>query len=528
MTSKEASMKQHRGDTLQIARKAFLQADYRSSQHFFQLAAKQSPNSIEPLIKLSACSAFLGSPRMARSHAISAVAAEENDPALFIELAEQLSLVGESEAAFRVIQRMQPEIEMPILSKARVAGVLHRIAKLEDSLNWIAQAASQVKNDSKHSSVHSFHGQLLRFHNRRVEADQAYEQAIKLDPQNTQSYLGRALVQRATPEHQHIDNLRRMLSRCKPNSRSEAHLAYALFKELDDLGDYAAAWPVLERGWRAKRSEKSYNAARETALFERLSALTTKLKSSDVASDETYPTPIFILGQPRSGSTLLERLLAQHADVEASGELFDFTHQLHWCADLSPQGFVAIEAADRVSSQDLSSLGQRYLEHIKWRANGKKYVIDKLPLNYLLTAFIAKAIPQAIIIHSIRDPMDGCYSQLKECFDHGYEHSYKPDDMAQHYLGYQNFMKRLKQDIPENFYDCHHSQMVSDPHTSTEKLFAYCKLDFKPEYLSIEKDQRPVSTASSSQVRSKINSEGIGRWQVYSDHLSSMREKLGV
>jgi len=521
-------MKQHPGDPLQIARKAFLQADYRSSQHFFQLAAKQSPGSIEPLIKLSACAAILGSPRMARSHAISAVAAGERDIAMFVELAEQLSLVGESEAAFRVIQRMQPEMEMPILAKARVAGVLHRIAKLEESLDWITQAASQVKNDARHSSVHSFHGQMLRFHNRRAEADEAYEQAIKLDPQNTQSYLGRALVQRATPEHQHIDNLRRLLSRCKPNSRAEAQIAYALFKELDDLGDYKAAWPVLERAWRAKRSERNYNAAREQALFERLAALTTKLKAANATSDESYPIPIFILGQPRSGSTLLERLLAQHDDVEATGELFDFIHQLHWCADISPQGFVAIEAAERVASQDLSNLGLRYLEHINWRANGKKYVIDKLPPNYLLAAFIARAIPQAVIIHSVRDPMDTCYSQLKECFDHGYEHSYNPEDMANHYLGYQAFMKKLSDDMPGRIHDCRHSQMINDPQLGAEKLFDFCKLDFKPEYLAIENDRRPVSTASSSQVRSKINSEGVGRWQVYAEHLNAMREQLGA
>jgi hypothetical protein len=144
----------------------------------------------------------------------------------------------------------------------------------------------------------------------------------------------------------------------------------------------------------------------------------------------------------------------------------------------------------------------------------------------LLTGFIAKAIPDAIIIHSVRDPMDTCYSQLKEHFDHGYEHSYSPDDMANHYLGYQSFMSRLSNDLPGRIQNVRHSDLVADPASTAEQLFGSCQLDFKPEYLSIENDKRAVSTASSSQVRSKINSDGLGRWRNYAEHLEKMREKL--
>ena len=521
-------MKPNVSTPLQIARKAFLQADYRSAQHFFQIAAKQDPANLEPLIKLSACASILGQPRLARTHATSGISLADQSPAMLAELADQLSLVGESEAAYRVIGQLQPEMSFPGHSKATIATTLHRIAKLDDALVWIAQAASEVNNDAKHAPIHAFHGEMLRFHARKADADAAYEKAIRLDPGYAQSYWGRSMVKPATQEHNHVDNLRRVLSRCKPNSRSEALVAYALFRELDELGDHAAAWPILERAWRAKRSEKKYHAEQEAALFQRLAALTSKLKTADLSMDENYPTPIFILGQPRSGSTLLERLLAQHPDVHAAGELFDFIHQLHWCADLPARGFVSIEAAERVGTQDLSNLGQRYLDHIKWRADGKKYVIDKLPPNYLLAAFIAKSIPHAIILHSVRDPVDTCYSQLKECFDHGYEHSYHPDEMATHYLGYQAFMKQLHQDMPGRIKDCDHSEMISTPEAGASKLFEYCGLEFSKDYLSIETDSRPVSTASSSQVRSRINREGVGRWQAYAMQLESMRERLGA
>lgn len=521
-------MKQRTVDPLLIARKAFDQSDYLAAQHYFQLAARLHPDRTEPLLKLSACAGYMGQPRSARSHAMGASLLTEHNPVLLAGLAEQLSLVGESEAAFRVIQKMQPEMEMPTMSKASIAGTLHRIIKLDEALCWIGQAATEAGNDSRHASIFAFHGQLLRFHNRRGDAYIAYEKALQLDPHNAQACLGRSLIQHATPEHQHIDSLRKVLGRCKPNSRSEAQVAYALFKELDDVGDHAAAWPILERAWRAKRNEKTYNAALESALFERLSALTPKLRAGELASEEKYPIPIFIVGQPRSGSTLLERLLAQHHDVEAAGELFDFMHQLHWCADISAKGFVSIEAAERVGTQDLSTLGQRYLDHVKWRANGKKYVIDKLPPNYLLAAFIAKAIPQAVMIHSVRDSMDTCYSQLKECFDHGYEHSYSPDDMANHYLGYQDFMQRLQQDMPGRIHNCDHSVLIDEPEIVTRQLFEFCGLDFKQEYLAIDADKRAVSTASSSQVRSRINREGVGRWQPYASQLESMQKKLGA
>lgn len=519
-------MKPDASTPLQIARKAFLQTDYRSAQHFFQIAAKQDPANLEPLIKLSVCASILGQPRLARTHATSGISLADQSPAMLAELANQLSLVGESEAAYRVIGQLRPEMSFSSQSKASIAVVLHRIVKLDEALVWIAQAASEVNNDAKHANIHAFHGEMLRFHDHKADAHAAYEKAIRLDPGYAQSYWGRSLVKPATQEHNHVDNLRRILSRCKPNSRSEALVAYALFRELDDLGDHAAAWPILERAWRAKRSEKKYHAEQEAALFQRLSALTNKLKPADLSIHENYPTPIFILGQPRSGSTLLERVLAQHPDVHAAGELFDFIHQLHWCADLPPRGFVSIEAAERIGTQDLSNLGQRYLDHIKWRADGKKYVIDKLPPNYLLAAFIAKAIPHAIILHSVRDPVDTCYSQLKECFNHGYEHSYHPDEMAAHYLGYQVFMKQLHQDMPGRIKDCDHSEMINSPESSSGRLFDYCGLEFSKDYLSIETDRRPISTASSSQVRARINRVGVGRWQAYANQLENMREKL--
>jgi len=520
-------MKQRSVDPLQIARKAFSQSDFRAAQHFFQLAAKQQPGNIEPLVKLSECARILGLTRMARGYAIGAAAMKDQSPTLLVELADQLSLTGESEAAFQVIQHLQPDMALPIPAKTSVAATLHRIVKLDEALLWISQAASEVKNDSRDAAVHAFHGELLRFHNRQIDADAAYGKAIKLDPNYMQSYLGRSQVRQANAEHQHIDQLRKILSRCKPNTRAEACIGYALFKELDDLHDHTAAWPILERAWRAKRSEKKYRHGEEMELFRRLAVLTKALKPAQPSSGDDRPTPIFILGQPRSGSTLLERLLAQHPDVQPAGELFDFIHQLHWCADLPPRGFVSIEAAERVGMQDLSNLGQRYLDHIQWRADGRKYVVDKLPPNYLLAGFIAKAIPQAIILHSVRDPMDTCFSQLKECFDHGYEHSYDPVDMADHYLGYRDFMSQLHGDMPGRIHDCHHAEIVDDSETATRKLFGFCGLDFKVDYLSIEADKRAVSTASSAQVRSKINREGLGRWLPYAENLKQMQEKLG-
>jgi tetratricopeptide (TPR) repeat protein len=519
-------MKQRPIDPLALARKAFQQNDFFTAQNYYQICAMARPGDIETELRLSVCSSMSGQPRKARTHAVSAMSNHNSTLPWVAELAEQLSSVGESEMAFRLIDSLQVSAKLPILEKGLIASVLHRVAKLDDSLNWISHAASEVGNDVSHAVIHAFHGQLLRFHNRRPEAHAAYNRAIQLDPHYGQSYLGRSQIERVTNEHHHIDDLRRVLARCKPNSKSEGQVAYALFKELDDIGDYAPAWNALEKAWRAKKAEKPYFAAKESAMFERMSLLTKKLKPAEAITNGDYPTPIFILGQPRSGSTLLERLLAQHPEVHAAGELFDFCHQLHWCADLPAQGFISIEAAERVSTQDLSNLGQRYLDRIRWRANGKKYLIDKLPPNYLYTGFIAKAIPNAIIIHSERNPMDTCYSQLKEWFDHGYEHSYNPDDMATHYLGYRSFMNRLHADLGGRIYNCQHSEIIENPQESAEKLFAHCGLSFKADYLSIEADVRPVSTASSSQVRKKINKEGIKRWLPYADKLSTMLEKI--
>lgn len=341
-----------------------------------------------------------------------------------------------------------------------------------------------------------------------------------------QSHWILATLRKWTPERNHVERLRALLAAAGPDAVTTANFAYSLYKELDDLGRTDEAWQALMTGCRAKRATLAYDPDAEQALFARLAA---EPWSPPAASPPPPgPIPIFVIGMPRTGTTLVDRILGGHSQVVSAGELNDLFTQMRWLTGLAGEGRLDEPLRAAMASVDMSLLGARYLEQTQWRAGGHGYYIDKLPNNFVNLGYLRRALPHAKVVHLMRDPMDTCYSNLKQLFTHAYEYSYDLLELARHYDNYRGLMARWHERMPGWILDVRYEDVIADPETQARRMLDFCGLDYEPQCVEIDRNASAVATASAVQVREKIHQRGHGQWRRYAAQLEPLRQALAA
>lgn len=371
-----------------------------------------------------------------------------------------------------------------------------------------------------------FRGIQLQFNGRLKEAEEELESCLKLGPTYGRASFTLARIRRQTPQSNHLDYIHEQLKRVEPETEDHASFEFALFKEYDDLGDLDNAWAALERGNAIMHRALQHDTAEENELFDKLIALTTPefAKAEPIAFDG--PQPIFVIGLPRSGTTVLERILGNHSMVESAGELSDFPRQMQWQANHYSFPVLTIPLVEKARDLDYANIGRRYLTQSQWRANGKPFYVDKLPPNFLLAAFIHKAFPDAPILHMVRDPMDACFSNYKAMFGGSYAYSYQQANLIRHYFNYRRLMDHWHAVMPGRILDVSYNELVRDPETKAREILAYCNLPYEPDCVDLTKNRTPVATMSSAQTREKINDRSVGEWRRYEKQLAWMQAKI--
>jgi tetratricopeptide (TPR) repeat protein len=308
------------------------------------------------------------------------------------------------------------------------------------------------------------------------------------------------------------------------------HLCFALGKALEDQQRYAESFEHYARGNALKRAASRYRPE----VFE----LNTRLQT-EVCNRELFARnkdggvraadPIFIVGLPRSGSTLLEQILASHPAVEGTQELPDIQRIV---MDLQGRGreggnprYPAVLA--QLSAEDYRRLGEKYLSDTRIHRTGKAYFIDKMPNNFRHIGLIHLMLPKARIIDARREPMACCFGNLKQLFAHGQEFSYSVEDIARYYRTYLELMRHWDAVLPGRVVRVHHEDLVNDLEGNVRRLLNYCGLEFEPACIEFHKTERSVRTASSEQVRQPIYREGLDQWRHFEPWLGPLREALG-
>jgi tetratricopeptide (TPR) repeat protein len=308
------------------------------------------------------------------------------------------------------------------------------------------------------------------------------------------------------------------------------HLCFALGKALEDRQQYPESFEHYARGNALKRAESSYRSEileLNTRLQKEI--CTSGLFARHTAGGVNAPDPIFVIGLPRSGSTLIEQILASHSRVEGTQELADIPRIV---ADLRGRE-TALEdtrypavLAD-MQDTDFRRLGEKYLADTRVYRTGKAYFIDKMPNNFRHVGLIHLMLPQARIIDARREPMACCFGNFKQLFAHGQEFTYSMEDVARYYRTYLELMRHWDEVLPGRVLRVHHEDVVEDLEGSVRRLLDHCGLEFEPGCVEFHKTERSVRTASSEQVRQPIYREGLEQWRNYEAWLQPLREVLG-
>ena len=363
---------------------------------------------------------------------------------------------------------------------------------------------------------------------RMDEAEKCLDKLIQIAPDDYPAYMNRATIRKQTAASNHVEELQKILNQPFKHPGGEAQICYALGKEYEDLQRPEEAFEHYRRGAAARRKLLSYRVATDIQVMNRIIELFDAQLLSGIQADFSNPGPIFVMGLPRSGTTLVDRILASHQNIESLGEINDFALALVRTAEAGVDKFKVLEAAPHM---DFKLLGERYQESTKGRSCVEPVLVDKTPLNYLYMGLIHLALPNARIIYVRRNAMDVCFAMYKTLFLMGYPFSYSLEDLAQYYAGFDRLMAHWSRVLPDRFLRVDYENLVAEQERVSRDILDYSGLDWDPDCLDFHTNQSASATASAAQVRQPIYRGSLNRWKLYESQLEPLRQmlvKLGV
>lgn len=416
----------------------------------------------------------------------------------------------------------------PDIRKLR-AAILVRLREYDES---IALCEDLLEEDPNQPTVWTSLGHMLKSVGRREDCIQAYRKAIALAPHYGEPYWSMVNLKTLQFTDAELESMRGQLSGSTLSAGDRIHFNFALGRTLEDRGEYAESFRFYDEGNRLRRINKPYHAEELTDYVRRCKMLFTETFFAGRTSwGAEIPDPIFILGLPRSGSTLVEQILASHSTVEGTMELPEISAIAKslddWSAgDQGDKKYPEILAD--LESDTLRELGEAYIEQTRiQRKSGTPFFIDKMPNNFAHIGLIHLILPGARIIDVRRHPLACGFSLYKEHFARAQNFSYDLKDIGRYYLNYVDLMAHFDKALPGRVHRIIYESLVTDTEKEVRRLLEYCDLPFESACLDFYKNERAVSTASSEQVRSPIYTSGLDHWRNYEPWLGPLVEVVG-
>jgi tetratricopeptide (TPR) repeat protein len=361
------------------------------------------------------------------------------------------------------------------------------------------------------------------------DAEDALRKTLELSPGNANAHWILSMLRKAK-NREHVDQMQKLLAEHRYPARAQAFICYGIGKELEDLEEWEAAFAAFEQGAGARRSVIDYDEEAEIEMYEAFERTFTQDWFDTTGEGIASRAPVFVVGQPRTGTTLVERIITAHPDATSAGELKQFGNAVRRLSNYSePQRFSA-KLAEGAATIDMEKLGGLYIETSRKMAGGTPRFVDKLPLNFIYIPLILKAL-NAKIVHLRRNPMDACFSSYKQLFADAYQHSYNQEEMARHHARYYRLMETWRERFGDRFFDIAYEEVASDLEPNARALIDYLELPWHDACLEFHKQKTAVATASAVQVRQPAHTKSIGRWRRYERQLEPTRrmlESLGI
>ena len=356
----------------------------------------------------------------------------------------------------------------------------------------------------------------------------SYNACIRLVPGSGETYWSLANTKRYRFDDATVAEMENRLSTAGADERSDVNFLFALGKAYEDRGEFERAWHYYRTGNEKQRARVFYDPVQTESINDRLiQVYTPELFASQAGAGHSDPSPIFILGLPRSGSTLLEQILASHSQVEGTSELPYVGRASSSLNRNRDEGLNYPEAMRELAPANLRALGEEYLERARMhRRRGTPRFIDKMPNNFPNAGLIATILPYAKIIDARRHPLDACLSCYRQLFAKGQAFTYDLTEIGEYYLQYQRMMDHWAAVIPGRVLTVQYEEVVADFENQVRRLLDFCGLPWEEACLRFYESERPVRTPSSEQVRQPIYSRSVGHWLNYERHLGELVEVI--
>jgi tetratricopeptide (TPR) repeat protein len=510
---------------IEEATTALLADDRRKSEDVFRAILREDPSHVASLCGLAALSLAADRAEDAERLLRHALRQCAYLPLAYRGLAPVLIAQGrlaEADAVTQHLIRIEPQSPQ---SWVTVAGVATRLMRQERALEAYERAAELKPDDvGLRMSV----GHVQKTLGRRSECEASYRSALRMQPDRCEAWWSLADLKNYAFSDEELGTMEELLGRGVQGRSNEAQLHFALGKAYEQRRDYARAFASYARG----NSLRSLDAPFDIELFERRAArirgfFDATFFASRAGGGDPDSAPIFIVGLPRSGSTLIEQILASHSGVDGTMELPNVLNIVAQLDNLAAGRDGYPETLERAPRAGLTAFGARYLAETRALRSGRAHFTDKLPNNFSHVGLIQAILPNATVIDARRHPMDSCFSTFRQYFAEGQTFSYDLEHLGRYYRCYLELMDHWDRVLPGKVLHLQYEDLVRDPEEWVRRLLAHCRLPFEPACLRFHKTQRPVRTASAEQVRQPLYGSAVGYWRHFEQELEPLRRALG-
>jgi len=448
-------------------------------------------------------------------------------PAYYAHLARCLVTLNrhpEARKAARRAVQLKPD---DALTLDTIGAVYSRTRDHDKAVDVFREA---VARDPKNSNFQFNLGASLRFIGDFDGAEVAFEAAAHSTPKYYKAHSALSHLKRQTTESNHTDRLEALINQVDGDLQSEIGLRSALAKEYDDIGEYDHAFAHLAKAYAKLRPKLDYSTSHDDALFERIISTVNDEFMSMATPGHSTREPIFIVGMPRTGTTLVERILSSHSEVFSAGELQNFGIALKRATGTKSNRILDPETIAASTNINYSELGKTYLDSTRPVTGHTAHFIDKTPLNFLHIGFIHLALPNAKIICLRRNPMDSCLSNYRQLFalddSPYYNYSYDLLETGHYYILFDRLMQHWQRLLPGKIMELQYETVVDEQEAQSRAIIDFCGLDWEDACLAFERNPSPVATASATQVREPIYTHAVERWRHYEKHLTELKQLL--
>jgi tetratricopeptide (TPR) repeat protein len=436
-------------------------------------------------------------------------------------------LLHQSERSEEAIGCYQRVVEMDPENPSAWSGLGADYAKIGDMEKSAAAYARSVALQPS-PGIHMSYAHALKALGHQAEALREYRAAIAEKPDFGEVYWSMANLKVFRFEPAEVAAMEQQVQRADLSESADVHFRFALGKACEDAGDYDRAWEFYHTGNQRQRPLVPYDpVAFEMRHRQMAEVFTREFLERHAGQGFDSAAPIFIVGLPRSGSTLIEQILASHSQVEGTLELSTLGEIAVSVARYRGDRIEYPEAVRQLTPRDFRAYGRQYIEETKiYRTTGKPHFTDKLPNNFSHIGFAHLILPNAKIINARRHPLDSILGSYKQLFGKGQNFTYDMDELAMYYRQYHEIMKHWHRVLPGKVLDVHYEDTVGDFATQVRRILAHCGLPFEEACLRFHETNRAVRTASSEQVRQPLSTRALGTWRRYEKHLQPWREEL--